>query len=88
VLADDGSILSCAVNAMQLALIDAGIPMQGLVASVTCCLDVDSNLVLDPVQAEVDCAQSVHFVALDANGGIIVADSVGWIEPEDVCLWG
>jgi hypothetical protein len=58
--------------------------MRGLVASMTCCLDQDANLLLDPVQSEIDAAQSVHFAAIDGDGGIIVADSIGWIEAEDV----
>jgi ribonuclease PH len=69
---------------MQRALIVAGIPMQGLVASMSCCVDDDSTLFLDPVQEEIDRAQSVHFLALDGNGGVIVADSIGWIENDDV----
>ncbi|KAL3901452.1 MAG: hypothetical protein SGCHY_000602 [Lobulomycetales sp.] len=84
VLADDGAILSCAVNALQLALIDASIPMKGMVASATCCFDSESNLFLDPVQEEIDAAQSVHFIVADQDANVVVADSVGWINTDDV----
>ncbi|KAJ3092713.1 Exosome component 5 [Quaeritorhiza haematococci] len=78
VLADDGSILSAAVNATTLALIDAGIPMKSLVASVTCMVDQDGELVLDPTLNEMENARSVHFFAFDnVNDGVIASQSTG-----------
>lgn len=38
VIHDDGSLLSCAINAACAALVDAGIPMTGLLTSVTIAL--------------------------------------------------
>eukprot|EP00939_MAST-03C_sp_MAST-3C-sp1_P000033 g33.t1 len=49
VISDQGSLLSTMINAVCLALMDAGIEMEALVGSVTCEIDADSNRVLlDP----------------------------------------
>jgi hypothetical protein len=59
VLGDDGSLLSCATNAVCLALMDAGVPMKGLAMSVTCAqLDTGEQL-LDPTSAEEERAKAV-----------------------------
>lgn len=52
VIEDNGSILSVAINAVSLALLDAGVPMIAIVTSATCGLLPDGNLFLDPSLAE------------------------------------
>mmetsp|Transcript_20515 Transcript_20515/g.34377 ORF Transcript_20515/g.34377 Transcript_20515/m.34377 type:complete len:241 (-) Transcript_20515:363-1085(-) len=52
VLHDDGSILACAINAACAALVDAGIPMSGLIAAACIALSADGQLLLDPLQSE------------------------------------
>ncbi|XP_015792530.1 exosome complex component RRP46-like [Tetranychus urticae] len=44
---DDGCLLSAAVNSACCALLDAGIPMKCMIASVTSCISVDA-IQLDP----------------------------------------
>jgi exosome complex component RRP46 len=54
---NDGALFSCAVNAMCLALLDAGVPMTGVVASVVCAATANAAgkglaLLLDPLLTE------------------------------------
>ncbi|KAF6077437.1 exosome component 5 [Phyllostomus discolor] len=48
VISDAGSLLACCLNAACMALVDAGVPMQALFCGVTCALDTDGTLMLDP----------------------------------------
>ena len=55
-LEDDGSLLSCAINSTCLALIDSGIAMRNLFASVTCAVLANKEgregLIIDPDQSQ------------------------------------
>lgn len=53
VLSQDGSILATAVNAMILALLDAGVPMKSMASSVTCMIHKSGELLLDPTELEI-----------------------------------
>lgn len=44
----DAQLLACCLNAACMALVDAGVPMRALFCGVSCALDSDGNLVLDP----------------------------------------
>nr|XP_036869878.1 exosome complex component RRP46 isoform X1 [Manis javanica] len=48
VVSDAGSLLACCLNATCMALVDAGLPMRALFCGVTCALDSDGTLMLDP----------------------------------------
>ncbi|XP_069918250.1 exosome complex component RRP46 isoform X1 [Oryctolagus cuniculus] len=48
IVSDAGSLLACCLNAACMALVDAGVPMRALFCGVTCALDSDGTLVLDP----------------------------------------
>lgn len=52
VIEDNGSLLSVAINAVSLALLDAGVPMLAVVTSATCGMLADGGLILDPSRAE------------------------------------
>lgn len=52
VISGDGSILSCALNGVCAALIDAGLPMKDIYAAVTVCLGEDGQLLMDPTLKE------------------------------------
>ncbi|KAJ3229418.1 Exosome component 5 [Chytriomyces hyalinus] len=65
VTSDDGCILSCAINATILALMDAGVGLKSMVASVTCIIDDSNQLVLDPSAEEIKGAKSVHVFTFD-----------------------
>lgn len=54
ILKDDGSVLAAAVNAITVALLDAGIPMKHMVAAITVTIDQNDELVLDPTAVELE----------------------------------
>ncbi|XP_053330154.1 exosome complex component RRP46 [Spea bombifrons] len=45
---DAGSLLACCLNAACMGLMDAGLPMRALFCGVTCALDADGQITLDP----------------------------------------
>ena len=47
-IAHGAQLLACCLNAACMALVDAGVPMRALFCGVTCALDSDGTLVLDP----------------------------------------
>ncbi|KAJ3185443.1 Exosome component 5 [Geranomyces variabilis] len=65
VLTDDGGILSTALNAATLALVDAGIALRSLPAGVTCMIDQEGVLLLDPTILELEAARSTHMFVFD-----------------------
>ncbi|KAL0610070.1 Exosome complex component RRP46 [Plecturocebus cupreus] len=65
VVSDAGSLLACCLNAACMALVDAGIPMRALFCGVTCALDSDGTLVLDPTSKQEKEARAVLTFALD-----------------------
>ncbi|TWW76927.1 Exosome complex component RRP46, partial [Takifugu flavidus] len=52
VLHDDGSLLSCFLNAACMALMDAGLPMSCLFCGVTCAIAADGEIITDPTAAQ------------------------------------
>ncbi|KAF6288009.1 exosome component 5 [Rhinolophus ferrumequinum] len=66
VVSDAGSLLACCLNAACIALVDAGVPMRALFCGVTCALDSDGTLVLDPTAKQEKEARAVLTFALDS----------------------
>ncbi|XP_055105960.1 exosome complex component RRP46 isoform X1 [Symphalangus syndactylus] len=66
VVSDAGSLLACCLNAACMALVDAGVPMRALFCGVTCALDSDGTLVLDPTSKQEKEARAVLTFALDS----------------------
>ncbi|KAF9976120.1 Exosome component 5 [Actinomortierella ambigua] len=63
---DDGCVQSTAFNAVVLALIDAGVPLNSILGSVTCMVDRKTNQVLlDPTREELAQAKSTHVFVFD-----------------------
>ncbi|KAG1704063.1 hypothetical protein DVH05_006076 [Phytophthora capsici] len=58
VIEDNGSLLAVAINAVSLALMDAGVPMTSVVTATSCSLFDDGSLYLDPTSAEEEDAVS------------------------------
>ncbi|KAI8899546.1 ribosomal protein S5 domain 2-type protein [Globomyces pollinis-pini] len=84
-LADDGCILAAAVNAMVLALLDAGVPMKSTGAAVTCLINKDGELLLDPTALELKDAQSTHTFVFDQSSlSCIAIHSTGLFTEEEV----
>ncbi|CAK4716742.1 hypothetical protein LEN26_020253 [Aphanomyces euteiches] len=78
VVEDDGSLLSVAINAMNLALLDAGIPMRCLVGAVTCSILDDGQFCLDPSLTEAEAAvASVTSACAGNNDGILTSLTTG-----------
>ncbi|VTJ54942.1 Hypothetical predicted protein [Marmota monax] len=59
-------LLACCLNAACMALVDAGVPMRALFCGVTCALDSDGILVLDPTAKQEKEARAVLTFALDS----------------------
>ena len=54
---DDGSLLAALINCASLCLLDASIPLRGILASMSCCLCSNDNgtddiLLVDPTRSE------------------------------------
>ncbi|CAG8653208.1 711_t:CDS:2 [Funneliformis caledonium] len=49
---DNESIMAAAINTTMIALIDAGIPMKDLVVAVSCVINKDDQLLLNPTAQE------------------------------------
>uniref|UniRef100_A0A3Q2HPJ4 Exosome component 5 n=1 Tax=Equus caballus TaxID=9796 RepID=A0A3Q2HPJ4_HORSE len=59
-------LLACCLNAACMALVDAGVPMRSLFCGVTCALDSDGTLMLDPTAKQEKEARAVLTFALDS----------------------
>ncbi|XP_007536651.1 exosome complex component RRP46 [Erinaceus europaeus] len=66
VVSDAGSLLACCLNAACMALVDAGLPMRALFCGVTCALDSEGTLTLDPTAKQEKEARAVLTFALDS----------------------
>lgn len=86
VIVDDGSVLSAALNAATMALLNAGVEMTGIALSVTCCITPAPAraVFLDPNKAEEDESAAIAVVAtLDAGGGVLSCRAVGAMTREE-----
>lgn len=63
VLEDDGALMACCINAMNMALIDAGVPMKTMLAASSICALENNVLVMDPCKKEEESAQSKGYAA-------------------------
>lgn len=52
VVNDDGGLLACAINAACAALVDAGVPLSGLIVAVSCAVNHKGVVLLDPMKKE------------------------------------
>lgn len=85
ILSQDGLILPVAINAAVLACIDAGIPMSGMVGSISVCVNGNGEIFLDPDQGEVDSSISKHVFAYEEkSSGLILQESWGSFSVQDV----
>ncbi|KAI3354033.1 hypothetical protein L3Q82_018591, partial [Scortum barcoo] len=67
VLHDDGSLLSCSLNAACMALMDAGLPMSCLFCGVTCAIDTDGQIITDPTAAQEKESRALMTFAIDSK---------------------
>jgi exosome complex component RRP46 len=73
VVNDDGGLLSASINAAVSALVDAGVPMRGQAAAVTCAIVADGSIMLDPTRAEEAAAEACITFVMDGSGGILTS---------------
>ncbi|XP_047450980.1 exosome complex component RRP46 [Mugil cephalus] len=67
VLHDDGSLLSCSLNAACMALMDAGLPMSCLFCGVTCAIGSDGQIITDPTAAQEKESRALMTFAIDST---------------------
>jgi exosome complex component RRP46 len=83
VLQEDGSLLSTAINAMYLALVDAGISTSSLCGAVTCVVTKDGGLLLDPADHEEQDAASIVTLGFTSTfKGLACSNTQGLISNE------
>ncbi|DBA03509.1 TPA: hypothetical protein N0F65_011410 [Lagenidium giganteum] len=83
VIEDSGSLLSVAINAVTLALMDAGVPMKSVVTASSCAVQQDGSLVLDPSTAEEDQAAAiVTSASSNAHPGVLTSIASGVLSDE------
>ncbi|KAJ3124104.1 Exosome component 5 [Nowakowskiella sp. JEL0407] len=87
VLSEDGSILATAINAVSLALIDAGLPLKSVLGSIMCAITDDGDLILDPLDSEIHNSKSTHTFAFDnISGDLIMCESDGLFTEDEYFL--
>ncbi|XP_018619808.1 exosome complex component RRP46 [Scleropages formosus] len=67
IIHDDGSLLSCCLNAACMALMDAGLPMGCLFCGVTCAIDRDGRIVTDPTMQQEKESRALMTFAIDST---------------------
>ncbi|XP_052569998.1 exosome complex component RRP46 isoform X2 [Peromyscus californicus insignis] len=89
VVNDAGSLLACCLNAACMALVDAGVPMRALFCGVSCALDSDGNLVLDPTTKQEKEARAILTFALDSvEQKLLMSTTKGLYSDAEVPVWG
>ncbi|XP_050769837.1 exosome complex component RRP46 [Gymnogyps californianus] len=89
VLSDAGSLLSCCLNAACMGLLDAGLPLSSLFCGVTCAIDADGAIVLDPTTRQEQEARAVLTFAIDSTERkVLMATTKGSCSVEEMqqCL--
>jgi len=83
-LNEDGSILSTAINGVCLALLDAGIALNHMIASVACAITSDGQILLDPDEKDEKEASSIFVLAFNnAMNGVVMSKTIGMFKEED-----
>ncbi|GAM24985.1 hypothetical protein SAMD00019534_081600 [Acytostelium subglobosum LB1] len=82
VYSDDGSIVSCAINAACLALLDAGIELNSLLGSITLCYNHDGTVCLDPDTVEEELAKGLAIYAFNNQTKLVMVNTTGVISEQ------
>ncbi|XP_077141815.1 exosome complex component RRP46 isoform X1 [Ranitomeya variabilis] len=67
VINDGGSLLACLLNAACMGMMDAGLPMRATFCGVTCALDDDGQLHIDPTAKEQKESRAVLTFAIEST---------------------
>uniref|UniRef100_H3BFT4 Exosome component 5 n=1 Tax=Latimeria chalumnae TaxID=7897 RepID=H3BFT4_LATCH len=82
---DAGALLSCCLNAACMALMDAGLPMKSLFCGVSCGIDLDKNILLDPVaKQEKECRSLLTFAIDSTENKVLMSSTSGTYSIEEV----
>ena len=73
----DVAIIPALANAAFLALVDAALPLDGTMVAGLGCFSREGELVLEPAEKEVLGCKSVHAVAYDGLGALLLDESAG-----------
>jgi exosome complex component RRP46 len=83
-LNDDGSLLSAAINAACMALVDAGISLKSWVASTTCAITPNGDFLLDPDRFEESSSRAkLLFAFNNQTDGVIACHNFGTLRKEE-----
>ncbi len=75
---NSGSLLSCCINATCLALMDASVPMKYMVAAVSCMVDSDGCIILDPsIKQETTAVAHMTFAFDSKDYNIVTSTAKG-----------
>ncbi|NWV72508.1 EXOS5 protein, partial [Malurus elegans] len=89
VLSDAGSLLSCCLNAACMALLDGGLPLATLFCGVTCALQPDGSVLLDPTARQEQEARAILTFAIGSSERkVLMATTKGSCSVEEMqqCL--
>uniref|UniRef100_A0A3B4AR77 Uncharacterized protein n=1 Tax=Periophthalmus magnuspinnatus TaxID=409849 RepID=A0A3B4AR77_9GOBI len=75
VVHNDGSLLSCLLNAACMALMDAGLPMSCLFCGVTCAINSDGQIITDPTVAQEKESRAILTFAIDSTDHKVLMSS-------------
>ncbi|XP_063793916.1 exosome complex component RRP46 isoform X2 [Pseudophryne corroboree] len=86
VINDGGSLLACCLNAACMGLVDAGLPMRSMFCGVTCALDTDDQLILDPNTKQQKESRAVLTFAIESTEKkVLMVSSRGVFSSAEVC---
>ncbi|XP_060581322.1 exosome complex component RRP46-like [Ruditapes philippinarum] len=70
---DSGSFLAACINSCCLALLDASVSMKCTMAAVSCCIDTDNEIILDPTKSQEEVAKSTFTFVFDSKDRNIIS---------------
>lgn len=80
----DVGVIPSLVNAAFAGLVDAGLPLRTTAIAALVAIDRDGTLVSDPVEKQLASSRSLHAMAYDKDGILLLDESIGTF---DVGAW-
>ncbi|GCC31401.1 exosome complex component RRP46 [Chiloscyllium punctatum] len=85
VIHDSGSLLACCLNAACMALMDAGLPMKSVFCGVTCVIDSNGDILLDPTtKMEKEAAAVLTFSIDSVEKQLLMSSTKGLYSVEEL----
>ncbi|XP_038642152.1 exosome complex component RRP46 [Scyliorhinus canicula] len=85
VIHDSGSLLSCCLNAACMALMDAGLPMRSVFCGITCVIDSNREILLDPTtKMEKEAAAVLTFSIDSVEKQLLMSSTKGTYSVEEL----